>query len=111
MSYLPWFMSAITILTMWLAGSRYRYTWLISLSNQALWLSWILMTANWGFLPMNLCMWFVSIRNHLRWRPSLLEQWQEMGRVNTDRLLAQWSEIIELKAKIKALEKQLETTP
>lgn len=62
-------MSAITIATMWLAGSRWRWTWALSLGNQALWLIWIIATRNWGFLPMNACMWIVSVRNHLKWQP------------------------------------------
>jgi hypothetical protein len=68
LKHLPWLLSAITIVTMWQAGSRWRWTWALSLANQALWLTWIIATANWGFLPMNVCMWVVSLRNHLRWK-------------------------------------------
>lgn len=68
MSALPWIMSAITVLVMWQAGSGWRYTWVLSLGNQALWLAWIVSTRTWGFLPMNLAMWVVSIRNHMRAR-------------------------------------------
>jgi hypothetical protein len=67
-TYLPWLLSAITIYSMWLAGERKSYTWLIGLANQALWLVWIIATEAWGLLPMNLALWFVYGRNHLKWR-------------------------------------------
>lgn len=53
---------------MWCAGSGWRHTWLLSLANQALWLIWIVATSNWGFLPMNIAMWVVAVRNHLEWK-------------------------------------------
>ena len=65
--YLPWLLSAITIYSMWLAGERSKYTWLIGLANQALWLVWIFATQAWGLLPMNLALWFVYGRNHWKW--------------------------------------------
>jgi hypothetical protein len=68
--YLPWLLSAITIYSMWLAGERKNYTWLIGLANQALWLVWIVATQAWGLLPMNLALWFVYGRNHWKWNSS-----------------------------------------
>jgi hypothetical protein len=65
--YLPWLLSAITIYSMWLAGERSKYTWLIGLANQGLWLVWIVATQAWGLLPMNLALWFVYGRNHWKW--------------------------------------------
>jgi len=64
---MPWIMSAITIWMTVLAGNRHRSAWLIGLANQALWLSWIILTANWGLLPMNIALWIVYARNHMRW--------------------------------------------
>jgi hypothetical protein len=64
----PYLLSAVTIVAMWLAGSNWRHTWLLSTGNQFLWLAWILSTRTWGFLPMNIAMFVVSIRNHLRWK-------------------------------------------
>jgi len=65
--YLPWLLSAITIYSMWLAGERSKNTWLIGLANQALWLLWIVATRAWGLLPMNIALWIVYGRNHLKW--------------------------------------------
>ena len=64
---LPWILSAITITSMWLAGSRWRYTWLLTLGNQALWLTWIIAMGAWGLLPMNAALWIVYARNHMKW--------------------------------------------
>lgn len=65
--YMPWLMSAITIYMTVLAGNKSRYAWLVGLLNQALWLVWILTTGNYGFLPMNLALWIVYARNHIKW--------------------------------------------
>lgn len=65
--YMPWLMSAITIYMTVLAGNKNRHAWLIGLFNQALWLVWILATENYGFLPMNLALWIVYARNHIKW--------------------------------------------
>lgn len=66
--YLPWLLSVITIYTMFLAGDRKWYTWLVGLANQVLWLVWIIAIGGWGLLPMNIALWVVYIRNHLKWR-------------------------------------------
>jgi hypothetical protein len=66
-THLPWLLSAITIATMWKAGDRWRATWLLGLANQALWLVWIIAVSAWGLLPMNIVLWIVYARNHLKW--------------------------------------------
>jgi hypothetical protein len=65
--YLPFLLSAITIYMTVLAGNKSRNAWLFGLVNQALWLVWIIATASWGLLPMNLALWIVYGRNHLKW--------------------------------------------
>lgn len=65
--YLPWLLSAITIYMTILAGNKSRHAWLIGLGNQALWLVFILATGTWGLLPMNLALWVVYGRNHMKW--------------------------------------------
>lgn len=66
-SYLPWLLSAITIYMNWLAGSNVPWAWAVGLLGQVGWLVWIVRLRNWGFLPMNLALWFVYGRNHLLW--------------------------------------------
>lgn len=67
-NYLPWLLSAITIYMTILAGNQSRHAWLVGLVGQALWLMWIIATGSWGLLPMNLALWVVYARNHMKWR-------------------------------------------
>lgn len=66
-NYLPYILSAITIYMFLLAGNKRKYTWLIGLFNQLLWLIWIITINAWGLLPMNIALWIVYFRNHLKW--------------------------------------------
>lgn len=66
--YLPWLLSGLSIVGAWLAGSLHRWTWLLGLFNQALWLVWILYVQEWGFLPLNIWLWVIYTRNHLKWK-------------------------------------------
>lgn len=66
-AYLPWLLSLLTILSMWLAGGMHRHTWLLGLGNQFLWLVWIVAMGAWGLLPMNAALWVIFARNHWKW--------------------------------------------
>ena len=67
-SYLPWILSAITIWMTLLAGNLHKSAWLVGLFNQAFWLIWIITTETWGLIPLNIVLWIVYGRNHLKWR-------------------------------------------
>lgn len=67
---IPYILSAITIYMFVLAGNKKKHTWLVGLGNQALWLIWIVISGTWGLLPMNIALWFVYLRNHLKWKPA-----------------------------------------
>lgn len=64
---LPWFMSAITIYTMLLAGNKNRGAWVVGLFNQIFWFTWIVASGSWGLLPMTIAMCIVYARNHFKW--------------------------------------------
>jgi hypothetical protein len=66
--YLPWLLSVITIYMTVLAGNKSRHAWALGLGNQGLWLVWIVLAQAWGFLPMNLALWAVYGRNHIKWQ-------------------------------------------
>jgi len=66
-TYLPYFLSALTIYSMLLAGNKKRGAWAVGLLNQLLWLLWIVLSAAWGLLPMNIALWIVYSRNYLKW--------------------------------------------
>ena len=69
-TYLPWLLSLITIWMTLLAGNRHQHAWFVGIVNQGLWLIWIVLTESWGFLPMNLVLWVLYIRNHFKWARS-----------------------------------------
>ena len=71
LAVLPWVLSALTITVMWLAGNKNSWAWRLSLFNQLLWAVWIVGTEAWGLLPMNLALWIVYGRNHLKWSRDL----------------------------------------
>ena len=68
--YLPWALSASTIYTMFLAGEKSRWTWVVALGSQAIWAIWIVASQTWGMIPGHLALWFVYTRNYFKWRES-----------------------------------------
>jgi len=69
--YLPWLLSAITIYMTILAGNTNKNTWLVGLLNQFFWLTWIIASQSWGLIPLNIVLWIVYFRNHLKWSKTL----------------------------------------
>lgn len=67
--YLPWVLSTITAYQSFLAGDKKRSAWVLALCNQALWLTWVLCSQNWGLLPLNAVLWVVYYRNYRKWGP------------------------------------------
>lgn len=65
--WLPWILSAMTAYTQLLIGNKDRRGWLINIFGQIIWLIWIYCANQWGLLPLNLVLWYVYIRNYLRW--------------------------------------------
>lgn len=68
---LPWFISAATITTMILAGNGWRWAWVLGILTQCLWAWYILVTGQFGFLPMLIVMVTVYLRNHTSYNRSL----------------------------------------
>jgi hypothetical protein len=66
--YTPWLLSVVTIIQMILTGNKWKNSWMIGLIIQSFWLLWIVCSKNWGFVPLNICMWIVCFRNHMKWR-------------------------------------------
>jgi hypothetical protein len=74
---LPYVLSAITIYTMFLAGGKKKYAWLVGLLNQALWLIWIVTIHEWGLIPMNVALWVVYTRNYMKWNKASAQPAQD----------------------------------
>ena len=66
--YGPWLLSTVTIALTIMQGNKYKHAWSLTLVNQVLWLAWIIASGTYGFILLNLSMWVVCIRNHLKWR-------------------------------------------
>lgn len=64
---LPYILSAIAIYTQFQAGNKKKSSWLITLASQGVWLIWICYSKTWGFIPLNLCMSIMAIRNYIKW--------------------------------------------
>lgn len=63
-----WLLTGVGVTALWLAGSKKRLGWAIGLSGQALWLTYALVTEQYGFVFGALAYGSVYARNFLRWR-------------------------------------------
>lgn len=66
-AHLPILISCVTLVAIWLQGIKWRHAWGVSLGNQALWLSWIVMTQTWGFLLLTIALTGLYAWNHFLW--------------------------------------------
>lgn len=62
--YLPWLLSLLTLIHMYIAGDNHPKTWIFGIFNQCLWLVYVVGTQSWGFLPMTIALFIIYIRNH-----------------------------------------------
>lgn len=60
--------SIVTLIGMWLAGSKRKAAWLVGLANQALWLVLIVVFQTWGLLILTAALVVIYSRNYLLWR-------------------------------------------
>lgn len=65
---LPFVTGVLTLVVMWLAGSRRTSAWVVGLVNQVLWIAFIVVFEAWGLLPLSIALIFIYGRNLLRWR-------------------------------------------
>jgi nicotinamide riboside transporter PnuC len=64
---LPWFISCLTVTSMWLAGNKSPHAWTVGIINQVFWFSLMLHSQLWGLLPLSAVLSFVYIRNLVMW--------------------------------------------
>ncbi len=64
---IPLALSVLTLVGMWLAGNHDRRAWIVGLTNQALWITFIVVFDAWGLLPLSLALIVVYSRNLIRW--------------------------------------------
>ena len=65
---LPWILSLNTIVMNIMVGNKHRRSWALGLVGQVLWLVWIILVEAWGLIPLNLALWVIYIRNHIKWK-------------------------------------------
>lgn len=65
---IPFFLSAITVYQMFLVWNFHKYSWIIWIVDQMMWLVFIIYTQQYGFLPLNIANWIVYARNHFKWK-------------------------------------------
>lgn len=61
-------LSAVGITGLWVAGNKSKWGWVIGLSAQALWLTYSIITGQYGFLLSAFAYGFVYTRNLIKWR-------------------------------------------
>jgi 4-hydroxybenzoate polyprenyltransferase len=64
---MTWVLSAVTILTMWLMGSKNVWGPRVSLFSQVLWCSYSIATKQYGLLPACTVLGIVAVRNIRKW--------------------------------------------
>lgn len=67
-TYLPWLLSALSLVMSVLTGNKWHKAWLFGLGIQCVWVVWIHCAKAYGFLPLCLALFVIYARNHLKWR-------------------------------------------
>jgi hypothetical protein len=62
LDYIPWMLSVMTLVNMWLAGNKSYWAWVFGLAGQSLWFVYALNRAT-GLLPGVVILTFVYARN------------------------------------------------
>lgn len=66
-TWLPYVISIITLWVMKITGDNHPKAWLMTMLNQSLWLLWIWISGNNGFIILNIGIIIMSVRNHFKW--------------------------------------------
>lgn len=72
-NYLPWLLSALSLVMSVLTGNKWRNAWLFGLGIQCVWLFYIWCDRKWGFLPLSIALFIIYTRNHLKWASAKAE--------------------------------------
>jgi len=67
-------LAAFGILGIYMAGSRNLWGWIISFSMQGLWITYAIVTEQYGFIASSLGYAWVYGRNYLKWRKEMKEE-------------------------------------
>lgn len=70
-TYLPYLISIVTLWVMKITGDNNPKAWLFTILNQFLWLFWIWISGNNGFIILNIGIIAISLRNHFKWKKKI----------------------------------------
>jgi hypothetical protein len=65
--WFPWILSAVSCVMLWLMGNKSRWGPAFGIFNQVLWVAYVLVTRQWGFLPGCVLYTVIHARNWRRW--------------------------------------------
>ena len=64
---ISWFITVMTLTSMWLAGNKSKWAWILGLLNQGFWLVFIIEKEAYGMLLLAGCLVVIYTRNLYRW--------------------------------------------
>ena len=68
--YLPWALSAATVLTMWMLANKRREGFLVGLGSQPVWLVLDWQVEAYGLMPLALILGYIYVKGWVRWGAS-----------------------------------------
>lgn len=71
---LPWLLSLCTIVMTVAQGDKKLWSWGVGLLGQIGWFAYSIGTETWGFLPLNVILTFLYIRNWMKWSLAELDE-------------------------------------
>jgi len=77
--YWSWFLAAIGVTGLWLAGSHRLLGWQIGIGVQILWITYAIATRQWGFIASALAFGAVNLRNLMKWERERKERTKTDG--------------------------------
>jgi hypothetical protein len=66
-TYTELIISLISIIMIWLQGNKDINGWYVNILCQLVWIIYMFLNSAWGFLPLNIAMWFILVRNIKKW--------------------------------------------
>lgn len=64
---IPFITGSLTLVAMWLAGSKHTAAWVVGLVNQLFWALTIVIFGVWGLAPLTAALTVIYARNLYRW--------------------------------------------
>ena len=88
-TYLPWLLSGSIIIYIYLVGNKKTIGWWICLANQILFTYWTILTKSYGFIPVNVVVAILCIRNIRKWtkekrEKEIADRSKKFKKYNTD---------------------------